>query len=54
MILYKVAIGPQPSILAASKRDKSTYAHGFKRTNEQKEKIRNGLLRYYANVSNQS
>lgn len=40
--------------LAASKRDKSTYAHGFKRTNEQKEKIRNGLLRYYANVSKQS
>lgn len=33
---------------------KSTYAHRFKRTNEQKEKIRNGLLRYYANVSKQS
>ena len=40
--------------LAASKRDRSTYAHGFKRTNEQKEKIRNGLLRYYAKVSKQS
>lgn len=31
----------------AAKRDRSTYAHGFKRTDAEKEKIRQGVMKYY-------